>query len=198
MKKWRDWDLLVKQYRNFIILIVLLLVFVGSLSFLIVKNRTNRVKTDKTEKIAAKEFIGKKLPDFKLIDSNGESFESSQLKNKPTIIIEWASWCPHCHKMLPIMNNMYKKHKKEINFVFINATGSNKGTETRVTAKTYIEKEKFEFPYYYDDAMAVTRTLKVDSVPTFFYINDKNIVEDVTVSEMSAKDMENKINQLIN
>ncbi|XCY62429.1 hypothetical protein ABG811_03130 [Streptococcus iniae] len=39
--------------------------------------------------------------------------------------------------------------------------------------------------------------MKIDSVPTFFYVDSDGVVKDVTVSEMKESKMDQKINALI-
>lgn len=193
--KWREY--ILKRHKNFIVLVLLLIVIIGSLVFVVVKNKTGTVKVDKEEKIAAKEFIGQTLPDFNLLDSQGGTFSSTTTVGKPTIVMDWASWCPHCQKMMPTMNKMYKKYKDDVNFVFINATGSNDGSETRDTARQYIEEKGYQFPYYYDDDMAVASLLKIEFIPTTFFIEKDGTVKDVTVSEMKTSKVDNKIKKMI-
>ncbi|WP_322934032.1 thioredoxin family protein [Bacteroides sp. CG01] len=39
--------------------------------------------------------------------------------NKPTIIIFSASWCKPCHKLIPILKNIYRKTSAKIDMVYI-------------------------------------------------------------------------------
>ena len=45
--------------------------------------------------------IGKLAPELKLVDLNGDSIYLSKTKSKRTLLIFWASWCPHCMQMIP-------------------------------------------------------------------------------------------------
>lgn len=178
-------------------LITLLLVVTGGLVFVVVKNRTNQAGSSNNQKIAAKDLIGQKLPELSLTGVNEETYSSNVTIGKPTIVMEWASWCPHCQVMMPTMNKMYAKYKKDVNFLFINATGSRNGEETKAKASKYIAEKGFDFPYYYDNGMAAATALKIDSVPTFFYVDSNGVIKDVTVSEMKESKMDKKIQALI-
>lgn len=187
----------MKNYKHFIVLVVLLLVVTGGLGFAVVKNRTSWEDSSNNQKIAAKEFIGQKLPELSLTGVNEEAYSSNATLGKPTIVMEWASWCPHCQAMMPTMNKMYAKYKNDVNFLFINATGSRNGEETKAKASNYVAEKGFDFPYYYDNGMAAATALEIDSVPTFFYVDSDGVVKDVTVSEMKESKMDQKINALI-
>ena len=93
----------------------------------------------------ALELVGQKLPEFKMTDQKDQELKSSDQYEKPMLVVEWASWCPHCQQQLPIVQQMYEKYGKKINFVMLNMM--EKGKETKESADQYIKDKGFTFPY---------------------------------------------------
>lgn len=62
----------------------------------------------------AKNFnIGNKVPNIILPDSAGSMIELNKINSEKTLIIFYASWCPHCQKLLPDISNLYKSQKEK-------------------------------------------------------------------------------------
>ncbi len=52
--------------------------------------------------------LGTKVPDIILPDSSGNKIDLFSIKSEKTLIIYYASWCPHCQKLLPKLNDFYR------------------------------------------------------------------------------------------
>ena len=62
----------------------------------------------------AKTFkIDSVVPNIVLPDSAGSLFELNKINAEKVLIIFYASWCPHCQKLLPEINNLYKNQKEK-------------------------------------------------------------------------------------
>lgn len=51
---------------------------------------------------------GKAGPEIIMNDINGNEFKLSELDAKYTLLVFWASWCPHCLIVLPEIKKMYE------------------------------------------------------------------------------------------
>jgi peroxiredoxin len=51
--------------------------------------------------------VGKKAPEIDIPNKDGESIKLSRINADYTLVIFWASWCPHCNDMLPKVHNIY-------------------------------------------------------------------------------------------
>lgn len=52
---------------------------------------------------------GTKAPNIILPDAHGEEFNLEKLTAKKTLLIFYASWCPHCQDLLPEIYELYKQ-----------------------------------------------------------------------------------------
>ena len=50
---------------------------------------------------------GNIVNDIVLLDQNGKSRRLTELKNKYVLVVFWATWCPHCSKLLPDIKSWY-------------------------------------------------------------------------------------------
>jgi len=59
---------------------------------------------DRPPKVAE---IGKKVPDFSLVDRKGKTWTLSDLRGKVVFINIWATWCPPCREEMPAIQRLY-------------------------------------------------------------------------------------------
>jgi thiol-disulfide isomerase/thioredoxin len=53
------------------------------------------------------------VPDLKLKDLNGKTHALSEFKGAATIYNFWATWCAPCRREIPLLNQLYAKHRAE-------------------------------------------------------------------------------------
>lgn len=196
----------MKIYRNLIVLILALIAIVVGIGYFFnpdhsskesvaqTNTSTDSTKTEESQP-AVMEMLNKTLPEFSVTDISGQTVSSTQFANKPALIMEWASWCPYCQRMLPIVEEMYKTHGKEIEFVLINATDDNR--ETEESAQKYIKDKGFTFPYYFDKGLTAAKNLQVEAVPTMLFVDANGMIQDVKVSEVAKEDLEQALQSLL-
>ena len=114
---------------------------------------------------------GNKAPSIKSTDVNGKAIELDSVKSKYTLVLFWASWCEHCEKAIPKVEELYK-------------TYSSKGLEVFAVSIDTVRQEwmaatnKYKFPWINTcdlkgiDGPTVA-AYNVWRTPTF-YLLDKN------------------------
>ena len=107
--------------------------------------------------------------DFQLEDSNGNKVKLSDIKDKPIVLNFWASWCGPCKNEMPDFDEVYKEYGKDVEFMMVNLTDG--AQETKNTAKSFIDKEGYSFPVYYDVDEEGARAYNVMSIPVTYFIN---------------------------
>jgi len=57
---------------------------------------------------------GNIVPDIIIPDSSGNKIELNKIESERTLIIFYASWCPHCQTLLPQIYDLYKNQEEKI------------------------------------------------------------------------------------
>ena len=57
--------------------------------------------------------VGNSVPNLILPDSSGSIIELNKINADKTLIIFYASWCPHCQTLLPQVYELYKNQKEK-------------------------------------------------------------------------------------
>jgi peroxiredoxin len=61
--------------------------------------------------------VGKQVPDFSATDLDGNPVTLSETNSEFTLLVFWATWCPHCTQVVKELRQIYlpdNKHKLEI------------------------------------------------------------------------------------
>ena len=100
----------------------------------------------------------------------------SSFFGKPIVVNFWATWCGPCQAELPEFEEAYKKYNGDIEFLMVNLTDGYNDTVDSV--KQFVNRNKFEFPLYFDTEYSATNTYSLYSIPqTLFIDKDGNIVK---------------------
>ena len=109
------------------------------------------------------------MPDFTVYDEEGKAYALSDFKGKPVILNFWATWCGYCKVEMPAFQEKYDTYGEDIHFLMINMTDGNR--ETVEGASSYISKEGYRFPVYYDENLEVAMTYQVTGLPMSFFVD---------------------------
>ena len=116
--------------------------------------------------------VGSKAPDFSAntIDGGSISLGDSEGKNKATMLVFFASWCPHCNKEAPTISELSNSYKDDLRVVMVGI--DNQDNQQKV--KEFVNNYGIEGPASYDPSLG--STYKVSSYPTIYVLDkDKKI-----------------------
>ncbi len=71
------------------------------------ENTERKAELENKMELIKKLAIGKTAPDFTATTLSGEEVRLSEIKAEKTLLVFWASWCPHCDEILPEIKKMY-------------------------------------------------------------------------------------------
>ena len=107
--------------------------------------------------------IGKEAPGEWNIDKwfQGES-EIVLNGDKTTLLVFWETWCPHCRREVPKIQNFYATYKERglqiIGMTKVNRSATDDGV------KEFIDKEGLQYPIAKEDG-SISRYFNVSGVP---------------------------------
>lgn len=62
--------------------------------------------------------IGVLAPEFSIADVTGKTVQSDKLNSGNVLLVFWATWCPHCTKLMPALHSYYQTFTRD-NFEII-------------------------------------------------------------------------------
>ena len=108
-----------------------------------------------------------RVPDFTVLDGEGNERKLSEFFGKPIVINFWATWCGYCVQEMPDFDQAAKNHP-EVIFMMVNVTDGKR--ETMEKAKAFIAEQGFTFPVYYDTTLQAAMTYGASGLPRTFFI----------------------------
>ena len=80
---------------------------------------STRAEVKNKLELAKKLAIGVVAPPIKYDDIYGKSFDLSKVNANKTVLVFWASWCPHCTKTLPELKQLYESNPGKFEVVAV-------------------------------------------------------------------------------
>lgn len=134
-------------------------------------------------------------PDFTVFDKNGKEVTLSSFKGKPVVINFWATWCGPCKSELPAFQKMYNEYKDKIQFLMVNLTDGVQ--EKKADVDSFIEKEGYTFPVFYDTQYSGAYAYSVSSVPLTVFVDSEGYINNARIGAMNEAMLSRYINNLI-
>lgn len=137
--------------------------------------------------------IGDAVPAFSASGLDGGTVSWSDYEGAPTVLVIWASWCPHCQAELPILVPAAQA-REGVGLVSVTtAVGQQPGP----TPSEFLADEGLTLTTAVDDgAGTLMQGLGVSSFPTVYYVGADGAVVNVTVGESSEAAIESNLDAL--
>lgn len=127
------------------------------------------------------------LPQMILNRVEGGTIDTTTLRGKPVVLNLWASWCPPCQREMPVLREAQLRHP-DITFIFVNQG------ETRETTRTFLAGQTFNMNnVVLDPWSTLAKALGTKGLPTTFFFDDKGVLVDTRVGEVSAATLAQRI-----
>ena len=116
--------------------------------------------------------IGKKAASFTLLTLDGKEVElDSFAKDKVTLLVFGATWCPSCRHEIPLLKEFYTEFKdKGFNVLSIDIQESAK------KVKSLVDKKKINYPVALDSKADVARLYKVIGIPLNIVLDKNGVI----------------------
>ena len=116
--------------------------------------------------------IGEKASHFKLLTVDGKEIELGHFaKDKVTLLVFGATWCPACRHEIPLLNEYYSDLKDEgLNVLGIDIQESAK------KVKSLIKKKGINYPMVLDSKADIARLYKVIGIPLNIVLDKSGVI----------------------
>ena len=116
--------------------------------------------------------VGQKASPFKLLTVDGKEIElGSFAKDRVTLLVFGATWCPACRHEIPILKEYYSELKDDgLNVLGIDIKESVK------KVKSLIEKMQINYPVVLDSSADVARLYKVVGIPLNIILDKNGVI----------------------
>lgn len=125
------------------------------------------VEIDKNELEVEDEYdiaIGKKAPNFTLMNLEGEEVSLEDYEGKIVLLNFWATWCTFCRQEMPDMQKLSDEND-DLVVLAVDVM------EEKKLVEDYIEEGGYDFEVVLDAKGEVARTYLVSAFPTSYFID---------------------------
>jgi thiol-disulfide isomerase/thioredoxin len=109
--------------------------------------------------------IGKAAPNFELENISGETVSLENLSGKIVLLDFWATWCPPCVVVMPILESLQKEFPENLVVLGINFQ------ESKEAISAFLESRDLSVESLMDPEALVAETYQVDAIPTQILID---------------------------
>lgn len=163
-------------------------------NFLLDGSCKDEAKSKELEEILSdikKTEIGRSAPALVIPQQNGE-IVLSEMKNPFTLILFWASWCPHCTEVLPQIKSIYQQyHPKGFEIIAISLDTDQKAYEKAVQSGGYNWINYSEFKGW-DSSIAEEYGIR--ATPTMILVNQQG---EIVAKPARAEILESLLSNLL-
>lgn len=155
-------------------------------------NSERKAELENKLELIKKLAIGKIAPDFSVSDISGENITLSEIKSEKTILVFWASWCPHCIEIMPVLQEFYNSSTRdELEIIAISVDDNKDNFLNAITShglvwRNIAKLEGWEGPTVEEYGVVAT--------PTIFILDkDKKILSKPTNKVKLRKELEGEL-----
>jgi thiol-disulfide isomerase/thioredoxin len=140
---------------------------------------------------AARMQVGQPAPQFNYAAIDGLVIKLSQFKgNKPVVLDFWATWCPPCQMEIPLLDQVYLKHKDKLEIIAI----SSEDAASAGAIRSFAHNKGISFDIMHDPTGTIEAMYPHNAIPFLVFIDKEGKVIGVETgfSAGIGEEIENK------
>ena len=142
--------------------------------------------------VSAAVSVGSKAPSFKVTTVDGKSLGLADLMDKPTLIVFWAKWCPHCRVELPVVDKIYRDLGPKGMYII----GISLDSDTSA-AKQFLTDNHISFPVaIVGTGSDLVRSYGITGIPAVFVLDKGGIVKNHFAGEVGESTIRDEFAKL--
>ena len=134
--------------------------------------------------------VGKPAPGFVLPGIGGGEIDLADFSGKPMVINFWASWCPPCRQEALVLEDAWRAHVDDVQFVGVDIQDAD------ADAEAYVAEFDVTYPNGLDRKGRVTVDYGVIGLPVTFFVNKAGVVERRWVGAINRGRLEEWVGEL--
>lgn len=120
----------------------------------------------------------------------GEALSLASLEGKPTLVLFWAHWCPHCQKMMPVFQEFADEHSDEFNVLTVaTAIGAQPSQPQFSSPKRLMTTQDITLPTMRDGENDAANAYDVKGFPAMYLVDANGVLVGSAQGEMSQAEL---------
>ncbi len=145
---------------------------------------------------------GERVPDFALVDLNGDAVRFSDLTGRAVVLNFWATWCPPCRREMPLLDAFQKEYSAR----GLTVVGVDVGEDMELVRR-FIESIDVEYPIWvdppgappgFDRSQSIHRRFGGVGLPTTIFIDREGVVQKRHLGELNRAILQSQAEDLLN
>jgi thiol-disulfide isomerase/thioredoxin len=110
---------------------------------------------------------------------DGEEISLESSPGKPTLVVFWAHWCPHCQKEMPPLQDLYEKNKTKYDMIGVaTAIGRQPAAQQFRDPEAFIDSFDLTMPTIVDEDDSIAARWGVTGYPMMYVLGPDGRVTD--------------------
>lgn len=123
-------------------------------------------------------------PGISLKSLEGKDVKLADLRGKVIMVNFWASWCPPCKAEMPAIENVYLQYKDQgFEVLAVDSTIQDNPTDVSI----FVKANHLSFPILMDITGLATKTYRIQSLPSTFFIDKSGIIRKIELGGPMSK-----------
>jgi thiol-disulfide isomerase/thioredoxin len=136
---------------------------------------------------------GEPVPDFVAPRLGGGVIDWRERNGAPIVLVVWASWCPHCERLLPLLGRVAQDYPT----VRVLSVSTSIGRRAGPSPSEFVARHRIAFPVALDDAdNTLARALGVVGYPTVYWVGRDGLVQGVSEGEAAEAALRGALERL--